>query len=238
MLSKEERLNIYKTISVPDEFGYYHEDGEDSAELYDFIDRVYDINKEAVVNHGVSKAVIIDPDLDVVIKIPFNTSFYYNVDNGDDLSYDPDLPDIKEDILDNFCQIEADIYQECIDEGHGYEIFLAKTKEIDNLHYIQEKCETYENKYDIFDDNFKEKTAKDIEKYKNRLEGKHFFPSRFILDLIKSYGEDKTFNFLEFLKSDSDIARSISMDLHNENIGYRVSDGTPCIIDYSGWWED
>ena len=79
MLSKEERLNIYKTISVPDEFGYYCEDGEDSAELYDFIDRVYDINKEAVVNHGVSKAVIIDPDLDVVIKIPFNTSFYYNV---------------------------------------------------------------------------------------------------------------------------------------------------------------
>ena len=41
MLSKEERLNIYKTISIPDEFGYYCEDGEDSAELYDFIDRVY-----------------------------------------------------------------------------------------------------------------------------------------------------------------------------------------------------
>ena len=45
MLSKEERLNIYKTIHVPDEFGYYCEDGEDSAELYDFIDRAYDINK-------------------------------------------------------------------------------------------------------------------------------------------------------------------------------------------------
>ena len=115
---------------------------------------------------------------------------------------------------------------------------MAKTKEIDNLHYVQEKCETYEHKYDTCDDDFKEKTAKDIEKYKNKLEGKRFFPSRFILDLIKSYGEDKTFNFLEFLKSDSDIARSISMDLHNENIGYRVSDGTPCIIDYSGWWED
>ena len=38
MLSKEERLDIYKTISIPDEFGYYCEDGEDSAELYDFID--------------------------------------------------------------------------------------------------------------------------------------------------------------------------------------------------------
>ena len=115
---------------------------------------------------------------------------------------------------------------------------MAKTKELDNLHYVQEKCETYENKYDTCDYNFQEKTAKDIEKYNNKLEGKRFFPSRFILDLIKSYGEDKTFNFLEFLKSDSDIARSISMDLHNENIGYRVSDGTPCIIDYSGWWED
>ena len=238
MLSKEERLNIYKTIHVPDEFGYYCEDGEDSNELYDFTNEVYDINKEAIVNHGVSKAVIIDPDLDVVIKIPFNTTFYYNANNGDDLTYDPDLPDIKENILDNFCQIEADIYQECINEGNGYEIFLAKTKEIDNLHYVQEKCETYEDKYDIYDDNFQEKTAKDIEKYNNKLEGKRFFPSRFILDLIKSYGEDKTFNFLEFLKSDSDIARNISMDLHNENIGYRVSDGTPCIIDYSGWWED
>ena len=238
MLSKEERLNIYKTIHVPDEFGYYREDGEDSNELYDFANEVYDINKEAIVNHGVSKAVIIDPDLDVVIKIPFNTTFYYNANNGDDLTYDPDLPDIKENILDNFCQIEADIYQECINEGNGYEIFLAKTKEIDNLHYVQEKCETYEDKYDIYDDNFQEKTAKDIEKYNNKLEGKRFFPSRFILDLIKSYGEDKTFNFLEFLKSDSDIARSISMDLHSENIGYRVSDGTPCIIDYSGWWED
>ena len=238
MLSKEERLNIYKTIHVPDEFGYYREDGEDSNELYDFANEVYDINKEAIVNHGVSKAVIIDPDLDVVIKIPFNTCFYYNANNGDDLTYDPDLPDIKENILDNFCQIEADIYQECINEGNGYEIFLAKTKEIDNLHYVQEKCKTYEDKYDTCDYNFQEKTAKDIEKYNNKLEGKRFFPSRFILDLIKSYGEDKTFNFLEFLKSDSDIARNISMDLHNENIGYRVSDGTPCIIDYSGWWED
>lgn len=145
---------------------------------------------------------------------------------------------MKEDILDNYCQIEADIYQECIDDGYGYEIFLAKTKEIDELHYVQEKCETYGNKYDTCDDNFQKKTAKDIEKYKNKLEGKHFFPSRFILDLIKSYGEDKTFDFLDFLSSDSDIARSISMDLHNDNIGYRVSDGTPCIIDYSGWWED
>lgn len=238
MLSKEERLNIYKTIHVPDEFGYYLEDGEDSNELYDFTNEVHGINKEAIVNHGVSKAVIIDPDLDVVIKIPFNTCFYYNANNGDDLTYDPDLPDIKENILDNFCQIEADIYQECINEGNGYEIFLAKTKEIDNLHYVQEKCKTYEDKYDTYDDDFQEKTAKDIEKYNNKLEGKRFFPSRFILDLIKSYGEDKTFNFLEFLKSDSDIARSISMDLHSENIGYRVSDGTPCIIDYSGWWED
>lgn len=238
MLSKEERLDIYKTIDVPNDFGYYQEDGEDSKELYDFSNEVYDINREAIVTHGVSKAVIIDPDLDVVVKIPFNAFFYYNTNNGDDLTYDPDLPDVKEDILDNYCQIEADIYQECIDEGYGYEIFLAKTKEIDNLHYVQEKCETYGNKYDICDDNFQKKTAKDIEKYKNKLKGKHFFPSRFILDLIKSYGEDKTFDFLEFLSSDSDIARNISMDLHNDNIGYRISDGTPCIIDYSGWWED
>lgn len=236
MLSKEERLNIYKTIDVPNDFGYYWEDGENSRELDDFSNEVYDINREAIVTHGVSKAVIIDPDLDVVVKVPFNTSFYYNTNNGDDLTYNPDLPDVKEDILDNYCQIEADIYQECM--GYGYEIFLAKTKEIDNLHYVQEKCETYGNKYDTYDDNFQEKTAKDIEKYKNRLEGKYFFPSRFILDLIKSYGEDRTFSFLDFLDSDSDIARSISMDLHNENIGYRVSDGTPCIIDYSGWWED
>lgn len=238
MLSKKERLDIYKAISVPEEFGYYNEDGENSRELDDFIYEVYDINQEAVVMHGVSKAVIVDPDLDVVIKVPFNTAFYYNTDNGDDLTYDPDLPDIKEEIEDNFCQIEADIYQECIDEGHGYEIFLAKTKEVDDLHYVQEKCETYENKYDIYNEDFQKKTAKDIEKYEKKLEGKHFFPSRFILDLIKTYGEDRTFDFLDFLDGGSDLAEHISMDLHNENIGYRVSDGTPCIIDYSGWWED
>lgn len=238
MLSKEERLNIYKTIDVPIDFGYYFEDGEDSRELYDFATEVYNINQKAVVTHGISKAVIIDPDLDVVVKVPFNTTFYYNTDNGDDLTYDPDLPDIKEEIKDNFCQIEADIYQECVDEGYGYEIFLAKTKEVDNLHYIQEKCETYGDKYDTYNEDFQKKTAKDIEKYKNKLEGKRFFPSRFILDLIKAYGEDRTFNFLDFLDSDSDLARYISMDLYESNIGYRVSDGTPCIIDYSGWWED
>lgn len=236
MLSKEERLDIYKTIDVPINFGYYFEDGEDSRELSDFIYEVYSINEEAKVNHGISKAVIIDPDLDVVVKIPFNSDFYYNMENGDDLTYNPDLPDIIETIEKNYCQIEADIYKECA--GTGYGIFLARTEEIDEKHYIQEKCKMYEDKYDICNEEFQKSTSKAIKKYEEKLKDKkYFFPSRFLLDMIKSYGEDKTFKFLNFLNSDSDIARTISSDLHNGNIGYRVSDGTPCIIDYSGWEE-
>jgi hypothetical protein len=55
----------------------------------------------------------------------------------------------------------------------------------------------------------------------------------------KTYGRKKVKRLLRFLfsprKKDKHLSEIITQDLHDGNYGFRL-DGTPCFIDYSGYY--
>jgi hypothetical protein len=56
----------------------------------------------------------------------------------------------------------------------------------------------------------------------------------FLAMIIETY----TYELVEkFSRWVIDEAREIAMDLHYRNIGFRVSDGTPCLLDFSGFYD-
>ena len=234
MMLPEERLAAYKSIYVPDNFGIFDEEEFDSEEYQFFCDSVHEINVDAEVRHGISKAVVNDPDLDVVVKVPF-FAIYYDVDGEFDENGTYQVTEIdKTPIEENYCELEAFIYNEMPSE---FKIFFAETIELDESHYIQEKCVAYED----INENYatsKKKLEEYNKKYATKFSHKgRLFTASFMLDLIKTYGEQKVYDFLAFLYEDELIGGTVLQDMHVGNYGYRKSDGTPCIIDYSGWSE-
>lgn len=244
MLLLEDKLAKYTNIKLPEQFGIFTEEEDCSYSFDNFCDEVVAVNNKANIRHGVSKAVVIDPECTYVLKAGFNGSFYYHYsDNIDDENYEEEFEPFFS--HENYCEYEHYIYEEM--KKRGFAEFFARVVPVPNTpYYTQERCNPYSNseqcRYDHFcDKNYDSRYNKErtqYEKYK-KSSGKIytcFYDSlNFVYDLFKTYGEEKTTDFLNFLQKEK---FGISQDMHTGNFGYRLSDGTPCLIDYSGWCED
>ena len=85
MLYIEDKLErVYKEMHIPQDFG-----GDiDNDDFYNVEDMVYDLKRATGLDidyeHGVSKAVLLIPGVDKVLKIPFNGYYECHMTNEDE----------------------------------------------------------------------------------------------------------------------------------------------------------
>ena len=208
-------IDDLKKIVIPDEFGC---DDDDYGDVLDEVINQIPCNYA----YGVSKFVIFINDKEVA-KIPFNGQFFW-----DDES--------KEYVFENFhnimdyCALEADIYEEAV--TRGLEMFFAGTRYVghtaDNTpFYISERVN--KNLDDVWDDVSDEEvaTARTYAQTKEDFSWRRL-SDRWLALALRFYGKELVDKFVKFIK---DFGIN---DLHFNNVGVR-EDGSPCLIDYSGW---
>ena len=239
--------NLLKNVEFPEDFGVDN--------CNDYLDCDYDIlktvqNEDNTVrsHYGASKYVLLSDNLSYVIKIPFNgywealEDFYeededeeesLNKDEDEDYSFIPFEGACQDSYAtdlyfrDNYCETEKRIFIAMKEDG--LEQFFARTEYFDIINgkpiYIQEKVSPYLNSELGKSSHLAEKLSASLH---------HYLPADWIEKAIQFYGRQLTMNFIEFLNRDED-GRIIRDDLHTENYGYR-KDGSPCILDYSGYF--
>lgn len=139
---------------------------------------------------------------------------------------------LSEDYTGDYCSVEEEYYEMATEEG--LEDFFARTYCVnpdwrDCPVYVQEKVR------DVFAEKGSNSShsSEEVETTRSKVSSWGYdgrLALTFICDLILAYGEEKTKKFLDFLNRES----SNLNDLHQNNYGYRL-DGTPCLIDYSGF---
>lgn len=247
-----ENLNKYRELIVPDIFGNTTND-DDNPIIENFGEEIYS-QYYSEWRCGASKMCIIPSEGDMVIKLPFRGTMYYD-DEGN-----PYIEKFEnsgsESCAWNYCLAEVELYNKAA--AAGFECFLAKTEAYgktynDHPMYIQEKVEVYEDGASFskeVSEGSGEKSKTIMQSYRNyihhststeemsreQLIGWTFAEAGeyFIASLIDAYGYDKVADFSAWVFLN---ARNIAIDLHWGNIGYRKSDGTPCLLDFTGFFD-
>lgn len=209
-------------------------------------EQILDIDGEAEIKYGVSKLVIITSLLkDTVIKIPFQGVYYKHYDDYDkkhkDIVYfDEDLYEYgftpfsyaRSKDRTNYCEVEWERYKKL--KKMNLDKFVAETAFYTILSngikvYLQEKA--YSNKDDPnWTKRRSTQKSHNLARHWSEDEG-ITINTEWIGLCIDKYGEEKTKAFLDYCNYKDPI---IISDCHDGNIGYR-GDGTPLIIDYSGF---
>ena len=239
------RKRFYQ-IKVLDQFGIDNDD--DSSEAMDLIldwvqENFPEVNVNESVFHGVSKLVIdLFPREEFVIKIPFNGCYWGKWDKETEeydafhqwceFEYAP-TPETQMAYNWDYCNTEVEKYLDIVDKG--LECFFAETKMLcssKNFYpiYIQEKVlpiREYSSSSARTPSKDSLKRAKEIRNERTC----YISNVEWLANALEFYGEELTNIFLDYLRDD-DI---VGQDLHSGNYGYRVSDGSPCILDYSSW---
>ena len=207
---------------IPEQFGTDEDEYGDT--LRSVIDQVLNIGCEFA--YGISKFVIMLNDTEVV-KIPFNGEFYWD---NDSQGYDA-FEEFKSTI--DYCRVEADYYKEAVKWGIAE--FFAGTRFVG---YTKDHTPFYvsERVHKTLDDVWYSVSEESVQTARDYANSKENFYWRRLSDhwlavALEKYGKEKVDKFLEFLQA-YDID-----DLHQGNVGFR-EDGTPCLIDYSGWNEN
>lgn len=240
------RKRFYE-IKVLEQFGIDSDDdssGEATDLIFDWVQENFpEINIRESVFHGVSKLVLdLFPKENFVIKIPFNgcywgrwdeeleeyDSFYY----WHEFEYAP-APVTQIEYSWDYCNTEVEKFLDIVE--NGLECFFAETKMLcfsKNSYpiYIQEKvlpvreCSSSNSRTPSKDSLNKAKEIKDERDcYIDNVE--------WLATALEFYGEELTRKLLQYFRDD-DI---VGQDMHGGNYGYRVSDGSPCILDYASW---
>lgn len=230
--------DIRDRIEVFEEFGYDIDNDCDDA-IYDALDDVFSHHK-VIYAKGVSKMCLIPEDTNWVLKVPFEGFIEY--------FYDEDESEAHEEFVHNegahnsknnwdYCLSEVEYCEIAKDYGVGE--FFAEARCFGNCSngiyktlpaYIQEKCVTYseigweDEKYKPSEDSIKIVNSSDKYRYKS-------FQLDWIASAIDFYGEEKVDELFRFLNEHSEI----NGDFHSGNYGYRASDNSPVLIDYTGW---
>ena len=231
-MSIKEIEEILHTLTVPVEFG-----GDFDRDEYDILYIWCEEIKEALkfphtYAHGVSKVAFIFNNFDWVVKIPFNG--YY------DMCWDEESEDYEEMIWYpfecaadgwNYCNTELLKYEQL--EAKGLECFLAETRFLCHSAnnypiYIQEKVIPYNEDKEERTPSKKSLSIVKEKKIQSRLS------KTWVATAIGFYGEEKTLEFLNYI---AQIDIEMGADLHEGNYCFRA-DGSPCLLDYSGWCED
>ena len=232
-----DKVEYFQSLTVPQFFG-----GDVDMGDYPVVEDWCEMNKGEFdcYFHGVSKAALVSEKSNWVVKIPFNSHCLYNY-NPEEEGYDYDKPDWYEycdagEFGWNYCALELDIYEEV--EAAGLGIFLAETRFFCHTAnnypiYIQEKViaeNSWRNSEKINPSKKSLSIAKTIkQKSYTRLSDK------WLATAIDFYGEEKVKEFLHYI---NEVNPRMEEDLHGGNYGYRCSDGSPCLLDFSGWDED
>ena len=248
----ESILNVYKELEIPSHLG---------------VDPDTDIctDVEALANqvadewaHGITKLCFLPKDSDIVIKIPFQ-GFAYRENEDEDACFDIfhyayGQYDDSDDW--NYCAAEMHIYTSA--KEAGVEEFLAETKFFGHSKnhyplYSQERVKPYGDTFSGTNNTSKEAMKKAAELSDKYYNGRLYYeenvkededyvahmlgglPNLFLAELITSYTYDKV---IKFSKWAFENARVIRQDLHSGNFGYRISDNSPCLIDFTGFNEN
>ena len=237
MLLLEDKIaKAVSLLSIPENFGGFLEDS-DYPEVYDIDCYLGQEMPGTAAYHGVSKCVIVIPESEYVIKIPFNgyweTDEYWDEEDEEWYKSDSEefIPfcganyDINcEDASDwDYCENELIKYENAVDAG--MEEFFAKITFYDYVNnypiYLQEKVKEYSWNNYVYSEEA-EKT------YNSNKELQFRLPRQWAILAIDWYGEERYKEFLQYIK-DNDIN-----DLHSGNVGF-AANGRPVILDYAGW---
>lgn len=179
--------------------------------------------------YGATKLVIMLPDCDFVIKIPFSGSYQeFYQDKTDD--YEEEYVEFENADFEtcewDYCKTEVNRYN--LAKNVGIEKYFAKTERIGMVNnypiYIQQKAEIFAEVKDLNSYSEEKKSSTREKCYREDL---WCFNECWLSDLL-DYCGDRIFSlFMSFLK-DNEFD-----DLHSSNIGY--IDGVPVLVDYSGF---
>lgn len=214
-----------------DEFYGANEYGEFLTRT-DIMNAIMKVDPMATIDNGCSKMVIISPNLgDVVLKIPFRGIIVlesYTFRPFKDAPYDCEW---------NYCESECIIYN--------------MLKELDLIQYVAETafftklgdipCYVQEAviKESDIDDTFHKisiNSMNSAETIQNDVFVLHDISVSWLGLCIDFYGEKSLQQFITLLKDIKGCGFYIGSDLHDNNYGERI-DGTPCILDFSGFFD-
>ena len=187
---------------------------EDAFELYEYLRYFY---PNISYFHGLTRMAIIIPDCKYIIKVPFRGVYKENKF----FKFEK-----------NYCEQECRNYNEL--SSCGLEKFFAETACLNLNGYtfeLQEKCLPWKEFQHNVSKTDMEKAIK-LKKKFITFNADINLPYVFIAELIKVYGENEVKNlFTEATFYNPDLLK----DMNVENFGFRVSDGTPCIFDFSSF---
>lgn len=215
-------INDVLNMEFPSDFG----SGEADIEPDCICEVEYDLSTKYSVRtaYGASKFIIFIND-DEVVKIPFTGSYSYGWDeeteevNRDEIIFDSFNTE-------DYCAIEAKIYSDAVAAGVDY--FFASTKFVGNT--FVDKTPIYISERVIcFDEmNMEERSySRDSYLKAGRMCGR--CPVEWTAMAIEFYGEKAVQKLFDFIEAE-DID-----DLHWGNVGIRKFDGSPVLLDYSGF---
>lgn len=234
-------------IEVLTQFGGNGADDDGYDIVFDWVSENFpELNISNEVYHGVSKLVLdLFPREDFVIKIPFNGLYQGKWDKESeeynpyhrwyDFKYAP-TPETQMDCNWDYCNTEVEKFLEI--KERGLDCFFAETKVLcssKNFYpiYIQERVLPINECYSETSSKRKTPSRKSQEKAKEIKNERRCYINNieWIATALEYYGEELTRKLLDYVYED-DI---VGQDLHSGNYGYRTSDGSPCILDYSSW---
>lgn len=222
-MTLEELKEIFSNIEVPEQFGRCN-DGTCDEMLAWGIEICKKYLPTYKCMYGASKFIFISEEEEWVIKIPFN-GYFYKIYNPSRTIFYKRWKSFK---YQDYCNIELNKY--IIAKELGIKDFFAE---------IQFLCNSKNNHPIYIQEKIIPEHGSNIERLPTN-EGANFVSNRIFFDNIwiaKAYdyygGEEKIKQFMHYIKT---IDPEISRDLHPENYGYRP-DGSPCLLDYSGWLE-
>lgn len=219
---------------LPSHFGILYSDSYDDGPIsfLELEQAVHDVDPDAKINYGVSKMAILSPHLNnVVIKIPFN-GMYFKEEEDEDYNWCPFEFATGSDATD-YCLAEYEKYNSL--KAHGLDCFVAKTvfyKTIDNFKIFLQEEVTPESDLCFPASKSSEKSKRLAQEWKKK--ENFYYSQAWLASCFDAYGEDKVAELFEYCKQvDCDILQ----DLHDNNIGYRISDKSPAILDYSNFMD-
>lgn len=202
------------------------------VDLFDTLD--CKIKENYSVANGATKCAIVFNNLDCVLKLPFHGTISFD-ENVDDEPYFEYFEGVDGDNNWDYCLAERDRFN--LAQNCNVDLLFAQTRLIKRGTtpiYIQELCVPV--LWDCDTNKLVSQENRIISfKYQTQLKNMDLecLQDDWLAHAISVYGQEYMDNFIYNFLSDHP---KILDDMHRGNYGYRATDGTPVIFDYSGYY--
>ena len=227
-------------------FGVVEGDGEPN-EIEEIREAINKVDPSARIYNGASKIVIVSPELcGVVLKIPMFgyfrnrltwTQIRDNQKAGIEIPFEEHyefVPFCGDGSTNDYCELELKEY-ELIKSETEFARFLAETELFPTLDIpeayhlgtiiVQEETISEQNRF------YDYKTSPRASKAAEEMEPPMSY--EWVALCIDEYGEDLVQDFFRYCDEEDS---TILEDCHDGNYGYRIEDKTPCIFDFSDFF--